>query len=322
MLLVSRDSRHDDTDKAVKIHRHCLPSFVRTPKLILARRLFARIDRHNWRQNEYAIQARISNCHRVAIRSEKRETLHALCKALVFYTCFDPKSPRLFECWADIPFLAKQINAMYQVDHDGAEYVRYDTVLNALSELQSMEAILCVREYCHLTRRNKLSRVFLMPVFFRMFGFKDCETYELLKANRKVLELPADKLARTEQLWAKRVGNGVRAQIRSKAAKRRIEQAQRKFNGLPVANDNDFMRGVVNELRGASDHEAFEKRFKTLQTEGIEKRTRLRMKFGVAEVYFLKEQLQKEFPGVDAEELESLLDTELIQKLRSKSPPN
>jgi hypothetical protein len=319
MLLVGRNLTPDNVSKT---HRHCLPKFVRTPSLILARRLFARIDRHNWRQNEFAIQSRISNCQRVAIRSEKRETLHALCKALVFYTCFDPGSPRQFECWADIPFLAKQINAMYLVDDDGLEVCRYDTVLNALAELQRMEAILCVREYCHLTKRNKLSRVFLMPVFFRMFGFKDSETYQLLKANRKSLELPAEKRERTEKLWAKRVGNGVRAQIRSKAAKRRIEQAQRKFSTLPVANDHDVMRGVIKEITAAADHEAFERRFKTQATDGLEQRSRLRGRFSTADVYVLQAELRKAFPELIGEELERLVDDELKQKLSGKPPPH
>ncbi|MFT5179078.1 MAG: hypothetical protein ACI90R_002129 [Alteromonas macleodii] len=317
MLIVSRDFRSDDVEKPSKVHRHCLPTFVRSPKLILARRIFARIDRHNWRQNEYAIQSRLSNCRRVAIRSEKRETLHAICKALVFYTCFDPKSPHQFECWADIPFLAKQINAMYQVENSGYEYVRYDSVLNALKELESMEAVLCVREYCHISKRNKLSRVFLMPVFFRMFGFKDTETFELLKANKKAMQLPEDKRVRTEQLWAKRIGNGVRAQIRSKAAKRRIDQARRQFSGLPVANDNDILSGVVKEMRDVTGHESFKGKLdlKPSKVDQFSDRETLRKFFSVGDLHFVRSKLVKDFPDVDGESLEMFIDDELRQLL-------
>jgi hypothetical protein len=167
-----------------KVHRHCTnPSFIRETTSVLLRRLIYRINQHVWRKNDHAIQYRISTGKRLAIRSEARDVLTPLCKAIACYTEWG-ETKNQFECWADIPQLAKTISAAYIRDD---AVMRYDAVYNALEMLEGMQAVLLVRDYDKNIKRFKLSRVFVLPVFFKMFGFSDQETRKLLDNNQVVL---------------------------------------------------------------------------------------------------------------------------------------
>lgn len=209
-----------------KVHRHCTkPAFVRETTSVLLRRLLYRISQHVWRNNEHAVQYRISTGKRLAIRSEARDVLAPLCKAIAYYTEWG-ETKNQFECWADIPQLAKTINAAYVRDD---AVMRYDVVYNALEMLEGMQAVLLVRDYDYNTKRNKLSRVFVLPVFFRMFGFSDQETRKLLDNNQSFLAKNPKGMERREKIWAPRVNDSTRAKIRGMANAKKLACLRKQF---------------------------------------------------------------------------------------------
>lgn len=294
---------------APRPHRHCLPSFRRTSSHVIVRRLHASIENHNWRQNPFAIEMRIQKGQRQAIRSEARETLKPLCKALAFYVDYSADSQYQFECWANVPYLAKQINAMYLVDD---ELVRYDTVLNALEMLEDMQAVHLVRDYDHATKRHKLMRVFLLPTFFRMFGFSDKETGKLIQANRLAMsKLPADQRSVLSLMWA---GSGVseqtKAMIRSQTAAKKIKWTRRKYKNK-AANDHVAMALVKGAAIGATPDGGG--RHRAASSDEAMASARLRENLSQAEIWGIRGKIQAEY-GYSGLELECAVDNYLRQR--------
>lgn len=290
-------------------HRHCLPNFRRTSSHVIVRRIHASIEGHNWRQNPFAIEMRIQKGQRTAIRSEARETLKPLCKALAFYTDYSADSKYQFECWANVPYLAKQISAMYLVDD---QHVRYDTVLNALELLEDMQAIHLVRDYDHATKRHKLMRVFLLPTFFRMFGFNDKEIGKLIEANRLAMsKLPADQRSIMSHMWA---GTGVsentKAMIRSQTASKKIKWTRRKYKNK-AANDPVALALVQAAAMKATPDGGG--RHKAQASDASMASARLRENISQAEIWKIRGSIQAAH-GYSGAELELAVDNYLRQR--------
>ncbi len=295
-----------------KVHRHCTkPAFVRETTSVLLRRLLYRINQHVWRNNEHAVQYRISTGKRLAIRSEARDVLAPLCKAIAYYTEWG-ETKNQFECWADIPQLAKTINAAYVRDD---AVMRYDAVYNALAMLEGMQAVMLVRDYDKNTKRFKLSRVFVLPVFFRMFGFSDEETRKLLDNNQAFLAKNSKSVELREKIWAPRVHDNTRAKIRGMANAKKLACLRKQFKVAPI-NDGKISASVI-QLAATAKHDAFEGKSRffsecsNLQHESMQ----LRAEFSPAEVYLLRIKLRRELGVLDDCDIEQALDQEL-RKLR------
>lgn len=286
---------------------HCHPAFLRTSPHVIVRRIHASIENHNWRQNSFAVEARLFSGKRLAIRSEARMTLKAVCKAIAFYVNYAPGTNQ-FECWANIPFLAKQIGAMYLVDD---ERVRYDTVYHALELLESMQAAHLVREYDRATKRNKLSRVFILPAFFRMFGFSDAEVRDLVRANKSSLaKLPEHELEKISHIWGRNQCSPTeKAQIRGKAAAKKINWTQKHYQ--QAGNDHthlELIQGLGKAVRVESSRPVMK------SSDESTRRARLRDGLSQAEIWRLKSQL--EAPGMTAADVDTALDLYLAQHRR------
>ena len=278
---------------------------------MLLRRLLYRINQHAWRNNEYAIQYRISAGKRLAIRSEARDVLTPLCKAIAYYTEWgDTKNQ--FECWADIPQLAKTINAAYVRDD---AVMRYDAVYNALEMLEGMQAVMLVRDYDKNTKRFKLSRVFVLPVFFRMFGFSDEETRRLLDNNQAFLAKNPKGVELREKLWAPRVNDSTRAKIRGMANAKKLACLRKQFKASPI-NDSKVSASVI-QLAATANHASFEgkSRFFSERSNQQQESMQLRAEFSPAEVYLLRIKLRRELDALEDFDIELALDQEL-RKLR------
>lgn len=294
------------------MHRHCTkPAFVRETTSVLLRRLLHRINQHVWRNNEHAVQYRISTGKRLAVRSEARDVLTPLCKAIAYYTEWG-ETKNQFECWADIPQLAKTINAAYVRDD---AVMRYDVVYNALEMLEGMQAVLLVRDYDYNTKRNKLSRVFVLPVFFRMFGFSDQETRKLLDNNQAFLAKNPKGMELREKLWAPRVNDSTRAKIRGMANAKKLACLRKQFKSSPI-NDSKVSASVL-QLAASAKHETFEgkNRFFSERSDQQQQSMQLRAEFSPAEVYLLRIKLTREFGVLVNFDIEQALDQEL-RKLR------
>lgn len=295
-----------------RIHRHCDPSFIRETKNLLLRRLVYRIRMHNWRKNEHAIQYRISEGQRIAIRSEARETLTALCTAIAHYTEWG-KTPNQFECWADAPYLAKVCNAAYVRDDS---VMRYDVIYHALDILEGMQAVLVARDYDKNTKMWKLSRVFVLPAFFRMFGFSDKETKKMLIKNQAAMDKNPQGITVREKMWAAHLSDRTRASIRGRANSRKIDYMRKKF--APGAmNDDSAAASVVHLAAAAANHESFVDGSKYLNddVEAIQSSWALRQKFSPADVYMLQRKFRAEFSSFPDDEIEQIVDDELRKML-------
>jgi len=289
------------------VHMHCMPAFIRTSPHIIVRRLHAAIENHNWRQNSYAVEARLFSGKRLAIRSEARMTLKAVCKAIAFYVNYAPDSNQ-FECWANVPHLAKQVGAMYLVDD---ERVRYDTIYHALELLESMQAVHIVREYDRATKRNKLNRVFILPAFFRMFGFSDNEVRELVRTNKKMQDkLPVHELEKISHIWGRnRCSPTEKAQIRGKAAAKKINWTQKHYQKAENDHTNlELIRGLGKAVKVESSRPSM-----SVSDESV-RRARLRDGLSQVELWKLKSQL--EAPGMTPADVDTALDLYLAQRQR------
>jgi hypothetical protein len=295
-----------------KVHRHCTkPAFVRATTSVLLRRLIYRINQHVWRNNEHAIQYRISAGKRLAIRSEARDVLTPLCKAIAYYTEWgDTKNQ--FECWADIPQLAKTINAAYVRDD---AVMRYDAVYNALEMLEGMQAVLLIRDYDKNTKRYKLSRVFVLPVFFRMFGFSEQETRTLLDNNQAFFAKKPKDVEQREKFWAPRINDTTRAKIRGMANAKKLACLRKQFKASSI-NDSKFSASVI-QLAATASHDAFEgkNRFFSERSNLQQESMQLRAEFSPAEIYLLRIKLKGELSTLCDADIEQALDAEL-RKLR------
>ena len=245
-------------------HMHCAPKFLRTSSHVIVRRIHAAIEKHNWRDNPFAIEARLFAGQRLAIRSEARMTLKAVCKAIAYYTDYSPGTKQ-FECWANLPYLAKQVDAMYLVND---ARVRYDTVYHALELLEKMQAVHLVKEYDRATKRNKLSRVFILPAFFRMFGFTDAEVRDLISANRKTMKkLPTYELEKISHIWGRdRCSPTEKAQIRGKAAAKKINWIQKHYQ--QASNDHaplQLLQGLAGSVKVESSRPRFDESGDTMR---------------------------------------------------------
>jgi len=288
-------------------HMHCSPSFLATSPHVIVRRLHAAIETHNWRQNPFANEARLFSGQRLAIRSEARITLKALCKAIAYFLDYIDGSKQ-FEVWANIPYLAKRIGAMYLVND---ERIRYDVVYHALELLEAMQAVHLVRDYDHATKRFKLSRVFVLPAFFRMFGFTDKEVRSLIQANRATLaKLPAHELEKISSIWVSRRCTATeKAKIRGAAAQKKINWTQKHYK--QPANDPVNL-SLINNLKGAVQATGQRTDF-TTSKESIQ-RARLRANISQAELFKLRQQLAE--PGMTAVDIELAVDLHLAEHTR------
>lgn len=291
-------------------HRHCLPKFNRTSSHVIVRRLHAAIENHNWRQNPFATEMRLQKGQRLAIRSEARETLTAVCKVIAYYTDYAVDSAHQFECWASPSYIAKQSNAMYLVDDSS---VRYDTVNHALEKLEDMQAIHIERSYDKATKRNKPNKIYVMPVFFRMFSFNDKEISALIKANKEFLrKIPADAKSKLSHMWVgQRPGESVKTLIRGKAAAKKVEWMRKKFNPK-AANDHAAMtliKGQVAIARpdGGGRHKA---------TSSCETMASAKLRDGLsyAEIWRIRDEVAKN-TGCSGVALERAIDDYLRNRL-------
>lgn len=298
-----------------KVHRHCTnPSFIRETTSVLLRRLIYHINQHVWRKNDHAIQYRISAGKRLAIRSEARDVLTPLCKAIAYYTEWG-ENKNQFECWADIPQLAKTISAAYIRDD---AVMRYDAVYNALEMLEGMQAVLLVRDYDKNTKRFKLSRVFVLPVFFKMFGFTAQETKKLLDNNQAVLARNPKGVGLREKIWAPHVNDGTRAKIRGMANAKKLAWLRKKFKESEI-NDSE-VSASLSHLAAVANYESFENknRYFSDRSDWQQESIQLRSKFSPADVYSIRIKLKREFGTLPDFEIEQAVDDELrkLQQLR------
>jgi hypothetical protein len=297
------------------VHRHCTnPSFIRETTSVLLRRLIYRINQHVWRKNEHAVQYRISAGKRLAIRSEARDVLTPLCKAIAYYTEWG-ETKNQFECWADIPQLAKTISAAYIRDD---AVMRYDAVYNALEMLEGMQAVLLVRDYDKNTKRFKLSRVFVLPVFFKMFGFSEQETKKLLDNNQVVLAKNPKGMELREKIWAPRVDETTRAKIRGMANTKKVTWLRKKFKASTASDSK--LPAPLSHLAAAANHESFENknRYFSERSDSQQESVRLRLNFSPADVYSIRIKIKREYGSVSDFDIEQAVDDELrkLQQLR------
>ncbi len=294
----------EERQKRLSCHMYCKPAFNRTSDFPLVRRAHAAIEKHDWRKNEYAIEARIAANQRLAIRSESRMTLKAVAKALVYYCCYR-RGNNQFEVWADIPYLAKKIGAMYLVND---QRVRYDTVYNALEQLERMGVVMIARDYDKSTKRFKKSRIFVMPNFFRMFGLTDKEVAKLIAANQKYYEQQDnDVKSKMSALWGRnKLAESTKATIRGLANKRRLEWMRIKYKAINDQVNTPVVREITNPA---------------LQTQrpaanDIPERVRLRQDLPNAEEWKLQFEISRQNPHFTSEQVQIAIDDLLRKRLK------
>lgn len=294
----------EEREKRLSCHMYCEPAFNRTSEFPLVRRAHAAIEKHDWRKNEYAIESRIASNQRLAIRSEARMTMKAVAKAIVYYCCYR-RGDNQFEVWADIPYLAKKIGAMYLVND---QRVRYDTVYNALSQFERMGALMLARDYDKSTKRFKKSRIFVMPSFFRMFGLTDKEVAKLIAGNQKHFDKQdSDIKSKMSALWGRnKLAESTKATIRGLANKRRLEWMRIKYKALNDEVNAPLVReitnpGVQTQRPAAND---------------IPERVRLRANLSKAEEWMLEVAISRANPTLTPDQVQEAIDN----KLRERRP--
>lgn len=140
-----------------------------------------RLSIHDFKLNPYLCALRMAQ-GKGAIRSERRESLKALCAVMLTYVDMSPARPYLFEVRASIEELADKshLTYMYWDNVKGKHRLRYDIALNTLKMLEEAELVTVVREYDRVGRQHKPSRIFLNVEFFLMLGVTEKELRKIL----------------------------------------------------------------------------------------------------------------------------------------------
>ena len=163
---------------AGKIHRRHQPLFKKSAsKCVLVKRFLKRAQGHNWNQNDHMRAMRLIKEQRCAIRSEARETLTEVVKALFFHMDFSTNSEYALECRVSVETIAKEIGQHHTYENGR---VAYDAVLHALVMLEDAGLIFIAREFDHSTRRHKAMRVFGSIKLCESFGISLAEMREAM----------------------------------------------------------------------------------------------------------------------------------------------
>lgn len=151
-------------------------------KFAIGKQLSATLDKHDWNRNQWLRELRIRQKKRLSIRSERRETLHALCYELINYADYCIDSDYLFEVMTNVETLAKNIRQLH-IYPNGRR--TYDPVLKALIMLEQAGLIIILREMDHETKQRKAMRIWLKPEFFYSLGYTQAKLRLLVKNLHK-----------------------------------------------------------------------------------------------------------------------------------------
>jgi hypothetical protein len=131
---------------------------------------------------------KIISPRKLAIRSERQETLRELSKCLIEYCDYSLDSEHLFEIKYAPEVIAKMIG-QHHVYTPTDKYPNgrssYDCVLNAIIDLEAAGQIVVVRDFDPKTGTNKANKIFLTPLFFKEMGVVKKEMLALLKQLKK-----------------------------------------------------------------------------------------------------------------------------------------
>lgn len=166
-----------------KLHRNHLPvKRVGLIKFAIGKQLSATLDKHDWNRNQWLKELRKRQKKRLSIRSERRETLYALCYELINYADYSIDSDYLFEVMTNVETLAKNIKQLH-IYPSGRK--TYDPVLKALIMLEQAGLIIILREMDHETKQRKAMRIWLKPEFFYSLGYTQAKLRLLVKNLHK-----------------------------------------------------------------------------------------------------------------------------------------
>lgn len=166
-----------------KLHRNHLPvKRVGLIKFAIGKQLSATLDKHDWNRNQWLKELRKHQKKRLSIRSERRETLYALCYELINYADYSIDSDYLFEVMTNVETLAKNIKQLH-IYPSGRK--TYDPVLKALIMLEQAGLIIILREMDHETKQRKAMRIWLKPEFFYSLGYTQAKLRLLVKNLHK-----------------------------------------------------------------------------------------------------------------------------------------
>lgn len=185
-----------------KLHRNHSPKKrAGLIKFAIGKQLSATLDKHDWNRNRWLRELRIRQKKRLSIRSERRETLYALCYELINYTDYCVDSDYLFEVMTNVETLAKNIRQLH-IYPSGRK--TYDPVLKALIMLEQAGLIIILREMDHETKQRKAMRIWLKPEFFYSLGYTQ-EKLRLLVKNLHKYRVKKGILDKAKNLYKNHV---------------------------------------------------------------------------------------------------------------------
>ena len=185
-----------------KLHRNHSPKKrAGLIKFAIGKQLSATLDKHDWNRNRWLRELRIRQKKRLSIRSERRETLYALCYELINYTDYCIDSDYLFEVMTNVETLAKNIRQLH-IYPSGRK--TYDPVLKALIMLEQAGLIIILSEMDHETKQRKAMRIWLKPEFFYSLGYTQ-EKLRLLVKNLHKYRVKKGILDKAKNLYKNHV---------------------------------------------------------------------------------------------------------------------
>lgn len=169
-----------------KIHRHYVPVFKgKLPAIAAVRRFSAALVRHDWNRNPHIYNLRCDRNQRVSVRSERRETYHALALAMIANADYNPESDALFEVMCPAETLAVQCGQLHRYDSGRKSY---DPVLNALNDWEAANLIIIHRDFDREAKQYKAMRIWLRPEFFAGLGFSLTALRDIVTRFRRWME--------------------------------------------------------------------------------------------------------------------------------------
>ena len=169
-----------------KIHRHYVPVFKgKLPAIAAVRRFSAALSRHDWNRNPHIYNLRCERNQRVSVRSERRETWHALALAMIANADYNPDSEALFEVMCPVETLAAQCGQLHQYGNGRRSY---DPVLHALHDWEAANLIIIHRDFDREAKQYKAMRIWLRPEFFAGLGFGLAALRDIVTRFRRWME--------------------------------------------------------------------------------------------------------------------------------------
>ena len=291
----------DQAETPGKIHRHYEPLFKKSVSAcVLVKRFLALVQGHDWNLNPFMKALRLMEEKRCAIRSEARQTLTEVMKALYYHMDFSTDSEYALECRVSVETIAKEIG-QHHIYPNGR--VAYDPVLNALKMLENAGLIIIAREFDHTTRRHKAMRVFGTIKLCDSFGISLNELRAgISKMNQhreKLGLLPTDQ-EKLVQHYVREISARNIAEIKSNITKQKLKWIKKQLVEDKVAVNEEQKSAVIAKIDAANEViKQSQQQQEPISTEYGLLRRKVMQKYSIQKIAQVENQVLQDHPGIE-----------------------